>query len=211
MNYYSGRLKKEIMKICNINSVLSGVHFEYYAAFLWLMVFIMLGVWHYQALPSLPQFVENRSLTPVSKLSSTTQPLLIQSILPNTAPSVHSATLAQIGQGQNRRLMAAWFGGSREGAKDVKIYASFLDLPDLESAKASAASKSFWSDPKVIVSPRSLEAQSGTYIKKLGNPVLYQTPDGVVHLFVVATSYAGWAAAKIYHLTSKNGDDFVFR
>lgn len=163
---------------------------------LWLVALVVLGAWKYQQLPAKPAFV-------VADTASHTanQATLTKHTLPSPTLSVHSATLTHL---QNEhRLMTAWFGGSREGAKDVQIYASWLDLD-----KPNAV----WSAPKVIVSRHNLARQSHTYIKKLGNPVLYQTQDGTVHLFVVATSYAGWAASKIYHLTqSKSQDEFVFR
>lgn len=168
----------------------------YLALPLWLVALVVLGAWQYQQLPAKPAFV-------VADTASHTanQATLTKHTLPSPTLSVHSATLTHL---QNEhRLMTAWFGGSREGAKDVQIYASWLDLD-----KPNAV----WSAPKVIVSRHNLARQSHTYIKKLGNPVLYQTQDGTVHLFVVATSYAGWAASKIYHLTqSKSQDEFVFR
>lgn len=170
-----------------------------WAMLAWLMALVALGAWQYQHLPAKPVFMVTKTA-----LAETPQAKFIRQTLPSTTLSVHSATLAHI-DSQNQ-LMTAWFGGSREGAKDVQIYASWLDLD-----KPNAV----WSAPKVIVSPQSLAAQSGTYIKKLGNPVLYQAQDGTVHLFVVATSYAGWAAAKIYHLTkpkdTRSDDEFVFR
>ena len=128
--------------------------------------------------------------------------------------SVHASTLAYIqldGITPKKQLMAAWFAGSREGAKDVQIYASFLDLNQTLTPLNDAQTKNPWSLPKPILSPQMLAQQSGTRIKKLGNPVLYQSKDGTIHLFVVATGYGGWAASKIYHLTSKAGDDFSFK
>lgn len=169
-------------------------HLKY--LFLWLVALVVLGAWHYQQLPAKPAFVVANTASHTAN-----QATLTKHTLPSPTLSVHSATLTHL---QNEhRLMTAWFGGSREGAKDVQIYASWLDLD-----KPNAV----WSAPKVIVSPQSLAHQSHTYIKKLGNPVLYQAQNGTVHLFVVATSYAGWAASKIYHLTQAKGkDEFVFR
>lgn len=148
------------------------------------------------------------------------QEILLKSDIANTQNSVHAPTLAYINRQGKHQLMSAWFEGSREGAKDVKIYASFLDLEQLNHNKPlddkltnsnSQSITRLWSPATVILSPQQLAAQSHTYIKKLGNPVLYQSADGIIHLFVVATSYGGWAASKIYHLTSIDGKDFIFK
>ncbi|PAF54166.1 hypothetical protein BKH42_02385 [Helicobacter sp. 13S00482-2] len=103
--------------------------------------------------------------------------------MPEGIPSAHSATLTSL---QNGDLLVAFFAGSREGAKDVKIYGSVYD-----------AKKRFWSKPFVILSREALSKKSKQYIKKLGNPVLYRDKDRV-YLFVVGVSIGGWATSKIY-------------
>lgn len=130
-------------------------------------------------------------------------PLLMQHDVSKTTASVHSATLAYIQNSQHNQLMAAWFQGSREGARDVQIYASFLNLNQPDKAQ--------WTEPKVIVNREILAQQSQIHLKKLGNPVLHQTSDGTIHLFVVGTSYGGWAVSRIFHLTSQTGQDFQFK
>ena len=45
---------------------------------------------------------------------------LIYTIAPKESPSVHASTIAESPQG----LVAAWFGGTREGANDVGIWVS---------------------------------------------------------------------------------------
>ncbi len=44
-------------------------------------------------------------------------------LLPNPAPSAHAPTLAELPDG---RVAAAWFAGSREGARDVAILLASL-------------------------------------------------------------------------------------
>lgn len=125
--------------------------------------------------------------------------------LPQDAASVHAASLTKFNDG----LLAAWFAGEREGATDVQIFASTLSL-NQKHAKTNHVTPSGWSRPYVILSRALLAQKSGTYIKKLGNPVLYQAEDGKVHLFVVGVSLGGWAGSRIYHLVSQDGKAFDF-
>ena len=77
-------------------------------------------------------------------------------------PSVHASTLVETDQG----LVAAWFGGSREGAEDVGIW-------------TSRHSEEGWSPP--------LEAATGVQPDgtrhPTWNPVLFRLPDGTLRLF----------------------------
>lgn len=174
---------------------------------LWLVALIIMGIFEHKKLTQTPPLFD---VAPI--LSEDTPAVFLKSDISNTTASVHSATLAHITINQKNRLMSAWFEGSKEGAKDVQIYASFLELDNPALSKPiHQEAPHLWSAPTVILNRHLLAKQSHTYIKKLGNPVLYQSKDGTIHLFVVATSYAGWAASKIYHLTSKTGDAFMFK
>ena len=77
--------------------------------------------------------------------------------------SCHASTLEEVGKG---RLLAAWFGGSQEGAKDVGIYLSAYDGAD-------------WSTPRQVVAP--LVADGDTL--PCWNPVLYRSEAGRLYLF----------------------------
>lgn len=176
-------------------------------------------------------FTQSTSTPPISTPPTSIQTAydLIKSDIANTQNSVHAPTIAHIHRDNHTYLMSAWFEGSREGAKDVQIYAAFLDLHRLKQPftdiktplsdsplsdnkpNHSQAIHRLWSSPKPILSRQQLATQSNMRIKKLGNPVLYQSTDSTIHLFVVATSYGGWAASKIFHLTSKTGDHFVLK
>lgn len=187
----------------------------------WLVVFAGFLVYQLRHTPSPPTFLlkptQTKFLANVatdSPISAVPSPKFLKSDVSRTDTSVHASTLAYLEFNDlkpKRQLMAAWFAGSREGAKDVQIFAAFLDLDQALTPLNNGQVVNPWTTPKVILSPDILAKKSNTHIKKLGNPVLYQSADGTVHLFVVATSYAGWAASKIYHLTSKTGDDFVFK
>lgn len=87
----------------------------------------------------------------------------IEAILPTDAPSNHAPSLIELDNGD---LACVWFGGSDEGAGDIKVYMSRLRN---EEAK--------WSDPVQL---------SHDYTKSDQNPSLFQAPSG--ELWVIHTS-----------------------
>lgn len=107
---------------------------------------------------------------------------------PATTPSAHSASLIALPDGDR---LAFWFGGSREGATDVRIW----------MARQHAGQ---WQMPKAVVGPESLGRDTGRFVKKVGNPLVYRTPDGVLHLFVVSVSFGGWAGSSLNYLQSQD-------
>ncbi len=76
-------------------------------------------------------------------------------------PSCHASTIVEHDPG---KLMAAWFGGKAEGAKDVEIWASTFD------GKA-------WSEPKIM------GTEPG---QPCWNPVLFKTAKGTLFLWYKA-------------------------
>ena len=106
---------------------------------------------------------------------------------PCEGPQVHSASVVE---GSNGDLLAAWFGGSREGASDVKIYQSHL------------ARGRNWSHEKVLLGREKVSADLHRYIKKLGNPVLGRDKDGRLWLFYVSVSAGGWSGSSINYMVS---------
>ena len=73
-------------------------------------------------------------------------------------PSVHGANVVEKLDGG---LLATWFGGSREGGRDVVLWGS-----DFSSGSLS------WSTPRRIVGPAETQTALGRYIKTVGNSVL---------------------------------------
>ncbi|MEO2018633.1 MAG: sialidase family protein [Fuerstiella sp.] len=106
------------------------------------------------------------------------------------APSVHAGTITQLNDGQ---LLAAWFGGAREGAKDVDIYCSRRLNQSQE-----------WTPPTIIASREQTTRDLRRYIKKLGNPILFADTKGRVWLFYVTVSVGGWSGSSI---TVRYSDD----
>ncbi|WRD87127.1 exo-alpha-sialidase [Helicobacter pylori] len=106
---------------------------------------------------------------------------------PDGALSVHASALISL---PNDNLLSAYFSGTKEGARDVKISANLFD------SKINR-----WSEAFVILTKEELSFYSHEYIKKLGNPLLFLHDDKIL-LFVVGVSMGGWATSKIYQLES---------
>jgi len=111
---------------------------------------------------------------------------------PCTGPRVHSASLVE---GPDGDLQAAWFGGSREGAGDVRIYMSRLTQGSRQ-----------WSKESVMLNRKQAGAELHRYIKKLGNPVLGRGTDNRLWMFYVTVSAGGWSGSSInYKVSTDNG------
>lgn len=135
------------------------------------------------------QFAEPQLLgSPAASTAKTPELRFIQD--PGGPPSVHAGTITQL---HNGRMLAAWFGGSREGAGDVKIYLSSLQPGSGE-----------WSEPVVIASREQTTEELNRYIAKLGNPILFADSRKRIWLFYVTVSMGGWSGSSI---TLRYSDD----
>jgi predicted neuraminidase len=98
-------------------------------------------------------------------------PLSSGKALPGTQPDNHASTLVEL---KNGDILAAWFGGSKEGAPDVAIYGARLH-------------KGVWSAPVELASDAHLACW---------NPVLFHSADGRLWLYFKIGSHpstwAGW-------------------
>ncbi len=100
-------------------------------------------------------------------------------------PECHSASIVETSKGD---LVATYFGGTKERNPDVCIWVS-----------RKPKGKSEWTAPQMVAdgvfSPDHREA--------CWNPVIFETPDGVLHLyFKIGVNVAGW---KGWHISSKDG------
>ena len=102
--------------------------------------------------------------------------------------TVHSATAIEIAGGN---LRAFWYGGSREGAKDVAIYSSVLDV---ETGS--------WGPEQQVTTREETQKDLARYIRKLGNPVVARDREGQLWLFYVSVSVGGWSGSAINARTS---------
>ncbi len=98
-------------------------------------------------------------------------------------PSVHGANVIETREGN---LFATWFGGSREGGRDVVLW----------GADFVPASRS-WSVPRRIIGPAETKAALGRYIKTVGNSVLVRGEQNELLLYYVTVSVGGWAGSAL--------------
>jgi len=93
-------------------------------------------------------------------------------------PQCHAATLCELPGGE---LMAAWYAGSYEGARDVAIYA------------ARKTSDGGWTEPEVIADTPGFAE---------GNPALYRDVSGVLWLFYVTMVGERWDTCQVKYQRS---------
>lgn len=103
-------------------------------------------------------------------------------------PSVHGSNVVETLDGG---LFATWFGGSREGGKDVVLW----------GANFSTVSQS-WTTPRRIVGPAETQAALGRYIKTVGNSVLVRGEQGSLWIYFVTVSVGGWAGSSLNAMLS---------
>jgi predicted neuraminidase len=104
---------------------------------------------------------------------------------------VHVGSICELPDG---RLAAAWYGGTREGARNVSIFFA---------VKAHGTSAS-WSKPKQIVDRISASRELYRYVKKVGNPVIFNRPGNGLWLVYVSIAAGGWSGSS---LNVKRSDD----
>jgi predicted neuraminidase len=105
-------------------------------------------------------------------------------------PSVHSATAVEI---QGGKILALWYGGSREGGEDVAIFDAVFDP---ETGR--------WSGEERVTTREETSADLGRYVKKLGNPVVARDARGRLWLFYVSVSMGGWSGSAINYRISED-------
>lgn len=103
-------------------------------------------------------------------------------ILDAPAQSNHSSSCATLPDG---RVVVLWYGGTREGAKDVCIYGKTAFPEDLSAAPTVA-----------ICSREDVSRDLLRPVRKLGNPVVYSQGERL-WMFVVSVSYGGWSGSSI--------------
>lgn len=105
---------------------------------------------------------------------------------------VHAAAMGELPDG---RLATVWYGGSREGAKDVAIF----------WAERGSKPTDHWSPPRVLVNRSSATKELDRYIKKVGNPIMFTGPDERIWLIYVSVTVGGWSGSSINLKISQDG------
>lgn len=100
-------------------------------------------------------------------------------------PSCHAATLVETSPGN---LMAAWYGGSQEGASDVRIWGTQFR-------------KGHWSKPVLLTESASDDEQEAHW-----NPVLFNSGDGLALHYKVGKSPATWRG--YYRISDDQGSSW---
>ena len=108
-----------------------------------------------------------------------------------STPSAHASSIAVMPDGS---LLVAWFGGEREGARDVAIQMARVRTSD-------GAVLDQW----VSLTCERLAALTHRVIRILGNPVIWVDRKGRIHMHVVSVSYGGWSGSSINQLASDDG------
>jgi predicted neuraminidase len=103
--------------------------------------------------------------------------------------AAHAATIVRL---PDRNVAAFWFAGSREGAGDVKIFTARTEFGR-------------WTAPEPVLDVARVMADEWRFVRKLGNPVAYVDPSGLLHLFFVSVSLGGWATSNLNQMTSPDG------
>ncbi|MCZ6852475.1 MAG: exo-alpha-sialidase [Gammaproteobacteria bacterium] len=106
-------------------------------------------------------------------------------------PRVHAPTAIINAEGE---LHSYWYGGASEGATDVAIYGARFD-----------PMTNVWTDHHKITSAASATAQTGYWVRKIGNPVAFAHPDESVWLFYINVTIGGWALSAINLAISTDG------
>jgi predicted neuraminidase len=103
---------------------------------------------------------------------------------------VHAATAVQRSDGT---IQAFWFGGTREGHADVRIFTATFD-PDMQR----------WTDEAPLLSRQETARAERRHVRKLGNPVATVDPQGRILLFYVSVSFGGWSGSSINLVVSED-------
>ena len=154
---------------------------------------LVAAAWRMPLVPA-PRFVPV-PVTPATQRAPL-PPFFTGRMLPQVTPSAHACSLAVAPDGA---LLAAWFGGSSEGARDVAI--QMVRLP--EAALAPTTTDAPPADsPWVSLDRDRLQTLTSRVIRKIGNPVLWFDGAGRLHMLVVSVSYGGWSGSAVNQLSS---------
>lgn len=138
--------------------------------------------------PTKPRF---RVPTPERSQAGTGKPAPLHRVetLGSSVASVHVASICEPSAGT---LAAVWYGGTREGAKDVAIW--FATRTDDR-----------WTEPADLVTAARASRELGHYVRKVGNAVLFADDTGRMSLLFVTITVGGWSGSSLCLKESTDG------
>jgi len=129
--------------------------------------------------PRSPAFAIREPSTPPSR--NGVSDIHQESIGPSLAtPSAHVASICELPSGG---LAAAWYGGTREGHRDVAIY-------------FSTRSTGPWSPSQAVVTRDSATRELRRYVRKVGNAVIF-ADERSLWLVYVSVAVGGWSGSSL--------------
>ena len=105
---------------------------------------------------------------------------------------VHVASICEMADG---RLVAIWYGGSREGARDTVIY----------FARRAPGEAMSWSKPRVVVNRESASKELHRFVKKIGNSIIFVDSEDRLWLIYVTMTVGGWSGSSLNVKISRDG------
>lgn len=105
-------------------------------------------------------------------------------------PRVHAASITELADG---RLCAAWFAGLREGGTEVTI-----------DWACKAPEAKAWGPQSTLVTAARATRDTGLWVRKLGNPLLFQLPNGELWLLYVSVTLGGWSTSHLNLMRSQD-------
>jgi predicted neuraminidase len=93
--------------------------------------------------------------------------------------------------------VCGWYGGSREGARDVNIWLSHLDQ--------SRPSGSNWSAPLAVMDNQRARQGSEQFVKKVGNALLFHDDKDRLWMLYVSIAFGGWSTSSLNATYSTDG------
>lgn len=97
--------------------------------------------------------------------------------------SVHCSMVSLLPGGD---LIAAWYGGQREGSGDVAVY----------TARWTSGGET-WSTPQRVIDRAQAEFELDRPVKKLGNTVVFPDQHGTLWMVYVSVMVGGWSGCSL--------------
>lgn len=145
--------------------------------------------WKFQVERAEPGVSEQDTRVSNLKSAAAEPPKAVKRFIPNSNDySVHASTIVAM---PDQSLRAFWYGGTREGHRDVSIRTSRFD-----------PGASTWSPDETVMTVAETQRAEKRFIKKLGNPVAMLDGDQKMWLFYVSVSLGGWSGASANYVTS---------